>query len=585
MSEISSLQILADNREALLLAEAIGWLHDYRKCSEEHLQAQAPGSKTQALQRAELAKKQPNLQSISLVIQAVQQNSRTIDNLLDDRTWRQDTLGQFLSRCHNTAHFDKQEPIDGEQNYPGTQISSPFGFEQPIVTGLTKSLWNLPWQNLGQVAANRQNLQDKIKDLFSKTVADSRRPINEVDLWSWGTLVGALYKTALAGVLLTGSVPKTQDVKWRLLAIRFDGLGTLLNAARIPDLLARQELLQDGLNRVKRLLEIEYPLGSEVYRDENGSLYVVPDIPHLLQLKDQGNLPLASLILQEFAKGTVKGDTQLRNNGELLPEIILENTPWWGQDPNYDSKKPVDYPWNNQLPGIATLLEKSPQGFVDVETISGYWEKHVDDTCSSCHIRPQGPSPKAKERKVCDICEQRRADRSREWATAQPEKTIWTSEVSDVNGRIALLVGQFGLTEWLNGKMVETLLVIEPGASHAVTKTPSFSRLRRIWETTRLFWQEVQTWTLERLSDDRRRLKIFLTDNPNLGPYHVYDLQLGETELDVVWVPPQNGEKGYLLTADNLGYIARRLEAEKEIYTHPAAAAIFVEDYINFTFR
>ena len=34
---MNKLDILAENRNALLLAEAIGWLHDYRKCSDEHL--------------------------------------------------------------------------------------------------------------------------------------------------------------------------------------------------------------------------------------------------------------------------------------------------------------------------------------------------------------------------------------------------------------------------------------------------------------------------------------------------------------------------------------------------------------------
>lgn len=152
MSSVPSLKPLADNRDALLLAEAIGWLHDYRKCSEEHLKTQSPGSKAQALPRAELAKKQPNLQSISLTLQSIQQNSCSVTDLLNDQTWSQSTLGQFLSRCHNTSHFDKQEPVGGEQTYPHTQMSSPFGFEQPVGTNLTQNLWSLPWNDLAQVA-------------------------------------------------------------------------------------------------------------------------------------------------------------------------------------------------------------------------------------------------------------------------------------------------------------------------------------------------------------------------------------------------------------------------------------------------
>ena len=57
-------------------------------------------------------------------------------------------LYQYLRRCHYTAHFDKQEPVDGEQSYPGTKISSPFGFERDIPDNLTKKLWGF---TLGQL--------------------------------------------------------------------------------------------------------------------------------------------------------------------------------------------------------------------------------------------------------------------------------------------------------------------------------------------------------------------------------------------------------------------------------------------------
>lgn len=595
---VYSLKILQDNRDALLLAEALGWLHDYRKCSEEHLQTQAPGSKTQALPRSELSKQQPNLQNISLALPTVQSSSRTITSLLDDKTWSQDTLGQFLSRCHNTAHFDKQEPVGGEQNYPGTQISSAFGFEKSVGTTLTARLWSLPWITLEDTpTSNRQDLREKISTLFAQTVADSRRPINEVDLWSWGLLVGALYKSALAGALL-GYQPQANDLHWRLLGIRVNGLDYLAGAVRIPDLLARQELLTNGLDRVRDLLEVTYPLGSEVYRDENGSVFVVPNIANLLEITDEHGTSLRELILKTFSKGTVKGQPVLQVDGEILPQIELEQQPWWGQDPDWEAKTQLDKKNNlskkstlygqelrNEIPGIGAFILQEIVLSSDPDWVTQFWTGNSSDICTVCGLRPQGPGKKAKDRKVCDICEERRADRSQTWVKSQPDRTIWTAEVADTNGRLALLVGQFDLTHWLDGSLVESLLVIAPdNAQNPVKKTPSFSRIRRIWETTHSFWKEVEDDTLRRLSDDRRRLKIYLTQPPDLGTYHVYDLQLGQVELDVVWVSPYDNTEDYLLTADNLNYIARRLGAEKEIYEHPATAAIWVEDYLRAQF-
>ncbi|WP_421658967.1 hypothetical protein [Leptothermofonsia sp. ETS-13] len=67
-------------------------------------------------------------------------------------------------------------------------------------------------------------------------------------------------------------IPFVLDLRWRLLSIRVNGLEYITNVIRLPDLLSRQDILNDSLDKVRHLLEEEYPLGNEVYRDENGSL-------------------------------------------------------------------------------------------------------------------------------------------------------------------------------------------------------------------------------------------------------------------------------------------------------------------------
>lgn len=592
---MNQLDILAQHRDTVLLAEAIGWLHDYRKCSDEIL---CGGG----FPRPELLKKVPSLSGVSLSMASVSglAHPEALEQLLhvwkgkDNDPYASRQM-QYISRCHRTAHFDKQEPVDGAPDYPIVQISSPFGFSVDIPANVTNKLWSLPWSVLvNYSSANRDILRQAIRALFSQTVADTRRPVNEVDLWSWGLLVGALYKSALAGALLAGSPPVAHDLRWRLLGIRFNGLDYFLNVVRIPDLLARQELLSDSLNKVRDLLEITYPLGSEVYRDENGSIYVVPDVADLLERTDSSGASLRTLILQAFAQGTAKGQPNLQLGGELIPHLELEQQPWWGQDPDYINK--IDpksnsslfgQPVHNELPKIEHFIAQKIISSAQPEHVRQFWQNgRVADICTVCGLRPQGPAKKAAERSVCNICEARRADRSQKWATSQPDRTIWTDEVADSNGRLALIVGQFDLTHWLDGNLLESLLLIAPHdqqntAGKPITcKTPSFSRLRRIWETTRTFWREVQAESLERLSDDRRRLKIYLAAKPNLGPFHVYDLVVGLTDLSVVWVPPHNNNGGYLITAGNLSNIARQLGAETDVYADPATAAIFVENYL-----
>ena len=585
----NNLDVLAQYRDALLLAEATGWLHDYRKCSDEQLKSMAANQQGKALERDDLKSQHSLLSNVHLQL-PIQSTPRTVLSLLNDKTWKNDLLGQYLERCHKTAHFDKQEPVDGRQYYPGTCIGSPFGFERAIPSNLTNQLWSLPWQTLvGYKSTQRDQLRQAIAALFSQTVADTRRPINEVDLWNWGLLVGALYKAALAGALLSGTTPAARDLRWRLLSVRINGLDYLLSVVRIPDLLARQQILSDSLDKVRELLEVTYPLGSEVYCDENGSIYVVPDLPDLLQRTDCGGNDLRTLILEQFAHGTLKANQDLRLGREIVPSVELEQTAWWGQDPNWSRSS--NQPSNDKLPGVANFLSRTIAASVDAREVKEVWNKSkssISDICTVCGLRPQGPSKRATERNVCDICEKRRADRSKEWATSQSDKTIWTDEVADENGRLALIVGQFDLTNWLDGSLLETLFAIAPcdpqntQGKPVTSKTPSFSRLRRIWETTRCFWQEVQVEILQKLTDDRRRLKIYLNYLPNLEPFRVYDLNLGATSFSVVWV--SGASESYLISADNLSYVARQLGAEPSLYSHSAKAVIFVEEYLRSLF-
>jgi hypothetical protein len=600
---VNQLDILASNRNAILLAEAMGWLHDWRKCSDQQLKAQSAnkttrdeGLRSDALDKKLRRQGHPDLSCTSLNLLSV---AETLSILLNewDKKWKNpsaSSLLQFISRCHNTAHFDKQEPGDsGKQNYPGVTISSPFGFEKDIPNNLTNQLWDLPWPTLGSYSkTDRPNLIQEVSQLFVQVGADTRRPINEISLWDWGTLVGALYKAAIAGALLSENIPQARDLRWRFLSIRVQGLDYITKVARLPDLLSRQEMLKDSFDKVRDLLETEYPLGNEVYRDESKSIFVVADLPNILNFTNSHSENLGELILQEFKKGTLKNDISLKLGGELTPVIEIDNTSWWGQDPDYKTKEAAGQPSQDEIPPIGKIITEFITSPPSSDEIKQFWsqndvDKHKDaDICTVCGLRPQGKSDKLSSRKVCDICERRRLDRSQLWATQQAEDTIWIDEVADINGRLALVVGRFDLEDWLNGQLVESLILNPPGSgSMTPTKNPSFSRIRRVWETTRQFWKDVQEDLKKSLSDSRRRLILHLDQIPNLGLFHVYELELGKTTLSVAWYPLQaDGTGGYLISTDNLGYVAQQLQAEKEIFTDPATAAIFVEDYIQSQF-
>lgn len=544
---MSQLETLAQHRDAILLAEAIGCLHDYRKCSEEQLQALSANQQASALPRNALTQRFPALSSATLSILST---SEQLGDLLNNSEGKWDDaaasfLMQFLSRCHNTAHFDKQGPGNGKQNYPGTQISTAFGFETAVGPNLTNQLWALPWNNLTAYTNNRNNLLTAVQSLFTMAGADTRRPINEVSLWDWGLLVGALYKSAIAATII-GHQPTTRDLRWRLLSIRTDGLVYLTGASRLPDLIGRQKTLQTALDNVQTLLEETYPLATEVYRDENGSLYVVPDMPNLLDLQNDENQTLLSHIQLQF-----------KTDGEIVPQITPDTTAWWGQDPARNG--------NDEIPPAGRILAQEVTIQSDSQIIAAAWKEQHNQICPICGLRPCV----SQQLNYCQVCRDRRQGRVAQWVQAQ-NTTIWLDEVADSNGRLALITGSFDLTNWLNGNLVETLLVQAPNSS-PITKTPSFARLRRIWRTTQTFWQETQAGINEILSDSRRHLKINLANTPGLTIHQTYELDLcGQTRMSILW------DGAHLMSIDNLSYTAIQLGIKPENRKNPADAALAV---------
>jgi hypothetical protein len=423
--------------------------------------------------------------------------------------------------------------------------STAFGFEKSIGANLTNNLWNLPWGKLATISSDRQELREEIGTLFAQTIADSRRPINEVDLWSWGSFVGALYKSALAGALLTGMVPAAKDLRWRLLSIRIDGPEYISNVARIPHLLARQQLLTDALDDVCMLLEVEYPLGSEVYRDQNGSTFIVPDVPNLLEIADDQGTTLRTRIIQAFAKGV---------DGELFPAVTLEQDSWWGQDPNWSRNSPSAT--NDKLPNIKDMLAEQVIAQADAQALELFWQDKDGnwELCPVCRLRP-----KREKEETCVTCEQRRGSRVANWQE-NPHHTIWIDEIADHNDRVALIIGKFGLDDWLSGDLVQTMLVRaeKNNPSACKPKNPSPARLRRVWETCQRYWTE--TVERENLAKHEygkgtkdaalRRIRLLLIPNKkNAWKENVpYDGAVNGKAISLLW----RGDAKHFITISNL---------------------------------
>ncbi len=474
----NNLEVLADNREDIFLAEVAAWLHDMGKCDERFVERQAGVQnsydyETDHLDLIDDTWKISLLEEEILLKELIEEGkSRNIGN--EDKKW----LVRVLGFCHSAAHTVKElvfyfrsQPADN------TRRGNSFGYEPECMEGLKVRLDGAgkPGKGLpfGQLS-DRSLMKQKIEEAFTYACADTQHPINDVSLWDWSNMVAALYKAAIAEGILVGK-KEPSEIQWRLLSVRFDGVDFLTKTTRISDLLARRQLIDDGLNRVSTLLEVTYPLGTEVYRDENGSVFIVPDIEHLDQWENEQEQKLSTLIEHEFYKGTVKSDENghLCLDGEILPTLTIDESSWVWKNLIDQEHNPL-IPHNEPLP-IAAHITENPVSHANLTTVVSWWRGHREDICTVCQLRPQGwgaddrekhygykdkgescssklpcQTCKALNRKACAVCEQRRENNSKEWSD-KLYTTIWIDEVADINGKVALIVGKFGLDTWFNG--------------------------------------------------------------------------------------------------------------------------------------
>lgn len=463
------------------------------------------------------------------------------------------------------------------QSKDDTRSSSPFGYEKKKISGLTDGLKALPFNQI----ENRSQIINSIIDLFGHALGDTRRPTNEVTLADWSSLVAALFKSAIVGELLKdeSEFNKPTDLRWRFLSVRFNSEIIWGSASSIPILSARKNWLVTGLNNVKNLIEKDYHIGNEVYRDENGSIFVVPDISNLLDIKDSSNGKSLSDMISE----------NLGLEGEVVITPVIDFRRWWGQNPNGRPDPKTD-----EIPPIAKIISSEPYSPADASIVQSWWKNASGnpEVCTVSSLRPSGLGKGAKKR-ISDYWAYKIIGRAREWFDHQ-DTTIWIDEVADVNGRICLMVGRIDISNWLTPEgHIRSLLVKPPDGTNdykRFTKTPSFARIRRIWETTRAFWMDIKKDMdgSDIVGYAGPRLKIAgnfesATDGDLIQGFNAYEAEVVQN------THPSNGIRLSIFYAgnnsftviDNLQRLAIVMDAPSEILNTYKASAEYVKNHLK----
>ncbi len=350
--------------------------------------------------------------------------------------------------------------------------------------------------------SKRDELLKKTRKAFLKALGETRRPANDVTLWDHSFSVASLYKTALAEVVIN-QWKNPKDIKWKLLSVRFDGDEFYHSVNKIADVLGRKSLVEKVLENIRLLLEVIIPIGNEIYRDENGSVFLVPE-----SLNDSNLLVISDDVWDKIKKIEIEAELDFKGNWnkKKLEEIInnkpdnikvlIESMSSFISQGIFVPDIQVSESSRGAL-NIGREIVRNSKHKIEVDRLKTLWDGKEEGyfKCSVCGIRPIPITPKQKEeldkrikesgwkslseeeknnykafeRKVCIDCLKSAFDRVKEWKNNQkwnenePEKpsfdtSIWLDEIADKNNRIALVYLSFELGKWLGGEMLNTFL-------------------------------------------------------------------------------------------------------------------------------
>jgi CRISPR-associated Csx11 family protein len=387
-------------------------------------------------------------------------------NLIDDllKNWRsaQEPLQKILARgCENVnSGIDKGALPDSQRIKGKLYISNAFGsfmqkmdhdyldkrrecFLQRLHNELSQKDFyaNPNWQEIRNFVSN------EIKCWYSNLLSDSRFPANDVTLWDQAYMTASMFKATLADCYLqnnaTYKIKNPQLIQWRILGIQYDKL-SLAEKASKPAIIAayRNECLKFD-EQVKAYLEKEIALGNEIYRDETGIYFLVPES---LPIKKYDTGVSIDLLKEENIINEINQRAYDIFHNEVQPVYVLSKA-------------------SRGTMNLTQLLEHAPELRLYAPRFGQPRpEKKPSSSqiCRVCRVRfANNQNNKEKENNeipLCETCKKRKINRLNTWNTNRNEETIWLGELQDKNSRIALLTIRFELKQWLNGNMLSSLL-------------------------------------------------------------------------------------------------------------------------------
>lgn len=358
------------------------------------------------------------------------------------------TTDSFVKLLIASESFDSKEDrsdATDSQLGPKTYFSNAFGYEEEMslfskddfekerkkIYALLINL--LDRFNVEKIKNERKFFLEHLKNSFSKTLGMTARAANDVSLWEHSYMSASIMRT-----LVCESISKKfpivenknqieSEKPFRILSIGWDFFEFTSQSHKIPDIVGRKETLDEIKQKIKYCIEIKYLLGNCIYEDEYGLHFL---IPASLDSKDRIEKNIYELFNDEL-KGIVTPYVCLSRKGAFLSDLLPDVTK--------EIKK------NRATDFKPKWMEK--------------WEGDSQEEKLVCNVCGKGMC-NSDEEEICDICKTLREKGRKKEST----QTVFIDELA-WNGKdyenVAMLVLNFDLDNWLNGKYVKSLFMRE----------------------------------------------------------------------------------------------------------------------------
>ncbi|MBU0456406.1 MAG: hypothetical protein KKA99_06515, partial [Gammaproteobacteria bacterium] len=231
----------------------------------------------------------------------------SLKELVHQHTRAVHDLSKFLKFGDSIdSAYDRNNPLMVmEQKNQELFMSTVFGYESPLKVALFDNSRKLLYCQLNTLLLDylsnlepdkRRKIFNRFEDAFKIGITDTCRPANDIPLWQHVYMTTALCKIFFLHFLIYGELFKRyEDCRFSLLGFGWNGLGFISKGHKIGDVVARKEIIKILKKKIKEIVEYSYPIGMNVYDDDNGIYFIIPAI-----LEDKKGVDEYKGLLQEI---------------------------------------------------------------------------------------------------------------------------------------------------------------------------------------------------------------------------------------------------------------------------------------------